>query len=334
MLSFGVCFIPLPPVRSLVQMTKLAEECGFEYAWLFDSPVIWQEIYSILGAMAANTTTINMGPCVTNPATRDLTVTASALATLNEISGGRIHCGIGRGDSARRVAGKHPVTVDELDHAIDAIRALTSGEEIIHEGTAVQLKWTSGPPPPIWVSAYGPKVLQSAGKHADGVILQPADISVMTWAMQHVFAGAKSAGRNPQEIQVMCAAPACVTDDIASACEQLRWWPAMLSNHATSVVSRYPASEVPPIFLEYIAARDKYDYGAHGHKGATHNAFVSDEVVERFSLIGPAEKCIEKLRELEAIGVHQFNLFTNGWEEAEGLIRKFGRDIIPAFGSA
>jgi probable F420-dependent oxidoreductase len=312
-------------------MTELAEDCGFDYAWLFDSPVIWQEIYSILGVMAASTTTIKMGPCVTNPATRDLTVTASALATLNEISGGRIHCGIGRGDSARRVAGKNPVTVAELEHSIEAIRALTSGQEIVHDGVPAQLKWTQGPPTPIWVSAYGPKVLEAAGRIADGVILQPADLEVMEWSMGHVFAGAKAAGRSREDIQVMCASAACVTDDMAYAHKQLRWWPAMLSNHAKSVVSRYPASEVPSVFLEYIPAGESYDYQAHGHKDATHNAFVTDEIIERFSLVGPPEKCIAKLRQLEALGVHQFNIFTNGWDEAEGLIRTFGKDIIPAF---
>jgi alkanesulfonate monooxygenase SsuD/methylene tetrahydromethanopterin reductase-like flavin-dependent oxidoreductase (luciferase family) len=101
-----------PPVSRVIEMTKLAEENGFDYAWLWDSHVLWQEIYPIFTLQAVNTSRIRLGPCVTNPATRDVTVTASVLATLNDISGGRMDCGIGRGDSARRVIGQAPVTTE------------------------------------------------------------------------------------------------------------------------------------------------------------------------------------------------------------------------------
>src|SRR5260370_23015847 len=112
--SFGVCFATNPPPSRWVELTKLAETQGFEYAWLFDSHVLWQEVYPIFTLMAANTTTIKIGPCVTNPGTRDPTVTASALATLNEISGGRMAMRIGRADSARRVLAQKPVSVEHM----------------------------------------------------------------------------------------------------------------------------------------------------------------------------------------------------------------------------
>src|SRR6266516_5900729 len=144
MLSFGVCLMADPPVSRLVEMTKLAEDSGFEYAWIWDSHVLWQDIYPIFALQATNTKRIRLGPCVTNPATRDVTVTASALATLNEISGGRMDCGIGRGDSSRRVIGKTPVTLDRLEQAIRLIRDLAAGREVDCEGTKVQLKWATG----------------------------------------------------------------------------------------------------------------------------------------------------------------------------------------------
>src|SRR5262245_56087057 len=96
-LSFGVCLSPDPPVSRTVALTRLAEANGFDYAWLWDSHVLWQEVYPIFTLMAVNTERIRIGPCVTNPATRHPTVTASAFATLNEISGGRMVMGIGRG---------------------------------------------------------------------------------------------------------------------------------------------------------------------------------------------------------------------------------------------
>src|SRR5881227_3473426 len=165
-LSFGVCFAPDPPPSRWVDLTKLAEAQGFEYAWLFDSHVLWQEVYPIFTLMAATTSRIKIGPCVTNPATRDPTVTASALATLNEISGGRMDCGIGRGDSARRVIGKPPVTMDRLEEAIGLIRDLAAGREVEYDGTKVQRKWASGELP-IWVAAYGPRALRLAGRVGD-----------------------------------------------------------------------------------------------------------------------------------------------------------------------
>src|SRR5438034_8805383 len=143
-LSFCVCFAPDPRPSRWADLTKLAEAQGFEYAWLFDSHVLWQEVYPIFTLMAATTSRIKIGPCVTNPATRDPTVTASALATLNEISGGRMVMGIGRGDSARRVIGQRPLTLARLEEACRLIRDLAAGREVDYDGAPVRLTWASG----------------------------------------------------------------------------------------------------------------------------------------------------------------------------------------------
>src|SRR5437667_11957283 len=121
-LSFGVCFAPDPPPSRWVDLTKLAEAQGFEYAWLFDSHVLWQEVYPIFTLMAANTRTIKIGPCVTNPGTRDATVTARALPTLNEISGGRLVMGIRRRHRARRRLRQKPVSVQRMGAARRLLR--------------------------------------------------------------------------------------------------------------------------------------------------------------------------------------------------------------------
>src|SRR6266704_3235980 len=164
-LSFGVCFAPDPPPSRWVDLTKLAEAQGFEYAWLFDSHVLWQEVYPIFTLMAANTRTIKIGPCVTNPGTRDPTVTASALATLNAISGGRMVMGIGRGDSARRVLGQKPVTVEEMEADCRLIRDLAAGREVSYDGVKVRLKWAEHELP-IWVAGYGPKAPKRRAAHS------------------------------------------------------------------------------------------------------------------------------------------------------------------------
>jgi probable F420-dependent oxidoreductase len=330
MLSFGVCFMADPPVSRVVEMTRLAEEHGFDYAWIWDSHVLWQEVYPIFTLMAANTGRIKIGPCVTNPLTRDVTVTASALATLNEISGGRMVMGMGRGDSARRVIGKAPVTVERMELACRQIKDLVEGREIDLGGTPTRLKWSTGDPLEVWVAAYGPKALGCVGRIADGLVMQLADPYIIEWSLPYVRRAAEAAGRRFDEIRVMAAAPAYVTDDIGHAREQVRWFPALVSNHVVDLVKRYSITELPQELTDYIRARDHYDYADHGRTGAEHAQFVTDEVVDRFCVIGTTEECIRKLKELESLGVDQFNIYSMV-DDPEGVIRAFGKDVIPAF---
>ena len=327
MLEFGVTFMLDPPVSRVVELATLAEEHGFDYVWAWDSHVLWQEVYPVFTLIAANTKAVKIGPCVTNPATRDVTVTASALATLNEISGGRMVMGIGRGDSARRVIGKPPVTVEHMEEACRQIRELAEGREIDYEGTPTQLKWSTGAKLPVWVAAYGPKALRSAGRVADGLIMQLADPYIVEWSLRYVREGAEEAGRDFDDIQIMSAAPAYITDDLEHARNQVRWFPALVSNHVVDLVKRYADTDLPQELTDYIAARDHYDYSDHGRTGAEHAEFVTDEVVDRFCVIGTAERCRAKLAELEALGVHQFNIYSMV-DDPAGVIRTFGTQVI------
>jgi probable F420-dependent oxidoreductase len=329
-LSFGVTFMADPPVSRVVQLTKLAEDSGFDYAWIWDSHVLWQEVYPIFALQAAATSKIRLGPCVTNPATRDVTVTASALATLNEISGGRMDCGIGRGDSARRVIGKPPVTLERLEVACRLIRDLVAGRTVDYEGAQTQLKWAEGKwDLPIWIAAYGPKALRLAGRIGDGVILQLADPYLIKWFLTFVKEGAEQAGRSFQDVKVMAAAPGYISEDLDHAREQVRWFPALVSNHVVDLVKRYEPTDLPREFVEYIEAREHYDYGDHGRTGAEHASFVPDDVVDRFCVIGTVEECKRKLRELAKVGVDQFNIYSMV-DDPEGVIRTFGKELIPA----
>src|SRR5690242_11925410 len=223
MLEFGITFKPDMPHRRMIALAKDAEAAGFAYSWIFDSHVLWQEAYPLMTLLAVNTERMRMGTCVTNPAVRDATVTASLLATLNVISGGRMDLGIGRGDSSRRVMGKKPATMEHLKHAVSVIRSLTRGEEITYEGTAVRMPWASGGVP-VWVAGYGPKVLGLAGRIADGIILQFADPELIAWCLGFVRTGADMAGRDFRKIEVMSAAPVWVSDDLAAAREHVRWF--------------------------------------------------------------------------------------------------------------
>ncbi len=330
MLDFGVSFMADPPASAVVARTVLAEQQGFSHVWLWDSHVLWQDPYPIFALCAAATSTIHLGTCVTNPVTRDPTVTASAMATLQEISGGRMELGIGRGDSAQRVLGRRPVSVEHLEHACTQIRELAAGREVSIDGTPVRLAWSTGIELPIWVAAYGPKALRCAGRVADGVILQLADPYVIEWSLAYLKEGAESAGRSLADLTIMAAAPAYVTDDLAHARDQVRWFPALVSNHVVDLVQRYPGEALPPELTEYIERRKGYDYAHHARAGSENAEFVTDEVVDRFCVIGTAEQCAEKLAALESLGVRQFNIYSMV-DDPDGVLRAFGADVIPRF---
>ena len=332
MLRFGITIKPdMTPAR-VAALARQAEGVGFDYGWVFDSHVLWMEPYPLLTMMALNTKRMRLGTCVTNPAVRDTTVTASALATLNLISGGRMALGIGRGDSSRRVLGKKPTTLADLETAVRRIRALTSGQPADYDGEAVQLEWAHGQLP-VWMAGYGPKALHLTGRIADGVILQFADPHLIKWCLGFVHEGARAAGRDPAEIEVMAAAPVWVADDLAAAREHVRWFPALVSNHVMDLVARYDPSELPAELTAYVRSRDGYDYHHHAEVGSDNAEFVSDDVVDRFCIVGPVEEHRRKLRELADLGVGQFNIYLMSGDE-EGTLDIYGREVLPEFAAA
>ena len=333
-LSFGVTVLPDPPYQRLVELIKLAEAHGFEYGWTYDSHVLWQESTPTLALAAAATERIKLGHMVTNPGTRDPTVVASAYATLHDISEGRMVMGIGRGDSARRYINQKPVRVKPFEEALRMIKPFMNGEKVEWNGAELELGWVRKDLPPIemHVAGYGPKVLAIAGRVGDGVIIQLADPDIIQWTMATARRAAEEAGRDPAALKCIVCAPSHISDDIEAAREQVRWFPAMVSNHVRDLIARYGAdgSVVPRALTDYVPAETGYDYDEHSRVGARHGAFVSDEICDRFCVIGTPEQAAAKLAELESIGVDQFNIYlmTEGQEETLGV---YGSEIVPRF---
>jgi probable F420-dependent oxidoreductase len=332
-LSFGVTVMPDPPATRFVELLALAESRGFDYGWTYDSHVLWQEGFPLLTLAAQATTRMKLGHCVTNPGTREPTVLASGYATLHDITHGRMVMGIGRGDSARRFIGQQPVRVAEFERRIAMIKEFMNGRPVVWNGKELELKWVRPelPPIPMWVAGYGPKALAVAGRVGDGVIIQLADPVIIQWVMDTARRAAEEAGRDPAELACIVSAPSFITDDLAAAREQVRWFPAMVSNHVMDLVERYGYdSEIPHELTEFVRVRKFYDYGEHSRVGARHGEFVTDEICDRFCVLGPPERASAKLKELEAIGVDQFNLYlmTEGQED---VLDAYGRHIIPRF---
>ncbi|MHB1499609.1 MAG: TIGR03842 family LLM class F420-dependent oxidoreductase [Candidatus Dormibacteria bacterium] len=330
-MEFGIVLQTDPPARRTVELAKTAERAGFTHVWTFDSVVLWQEPFVIYSQILASTERIIVGPMVTNPVTRDPTVTASLFATLNEMFGPRTICGIGRGDSAVRVTGGGPANLDLLAETIAVVKGLAEGREVQWRGKRLRLPWVTGGQLQVLMGAYGPKALEVVGRHADGLILQLGDPSLVRWAIDSVRAAADRAGRDPLSLKICVAAPAYVGDDLAHQREQLRWFGGMVGNHVAEIVRRYgPDSElVPQALTDYIKDRQGYDYSHHGRAGNPSTDFVPDQVVDRFCVLGPISSHLERMRALAALGVDQFAIYLMH-DQQESTMAAYGSEVIPA----
>jgi probable F420-dependent oxidoreductase len=331
-MDFGVVLQTNSPASRVVELAQHAENLGFDYVWTFDSHILWEEPYVIYSAILAATRKVVVGPMVTNPATRDWTVTASVFATLNEMYGNRTVCGIGRGDSAVRVTNGKPTTLATLREAIGVIRELANGRDADYHGSTLRFPWGAKSTLEVWVAAYGPKALQLAGEVGDGFILQLADPDIARWMIAAVRQAAEAVGRDPGALTFCVAAPAYVGEDIEHQREQCRWFGGMVGNHVADIVERYgddPAVNIPEALTDYIKGRRGYDYNEHGRAGNTHADFVPDAVVDRFCLLGPASAHIERLEELREIGVDQFAVYLQH-DAKIATLEAYGETIIPA----
>lgn len=300
-----------PPARRTVELARQADRTGFSHVWTFDSVVLWQEPFVIYSQILAATQRVMVGPMVTNPLTRDLTVTASLFATLNELFGPRTICGIGRGDSAVRFVGNRPASLAQLEEAIGVIKGLAEGREVELRGRRVRLSWAQPGHLEMLMAAYGPRALELAGRCADGLILQLGDPAIVAWAVSAAREAARAAGRDPGELKICVAAPAYVGTDLAHQRDQVRWFGGMVGNHVAEIVRRYgeDSDAVPRALTEYIKDRRGYDYQHHGRAGNPSTEFVPDQVVDRFCLLGPVEAHLERLAELAKLGVDQFAIY-------------------------
>ena len=328
-MDIGIVLQTTPPASQVIDLARKADAHGFSHVWTFDSHILWEEPFVIYSQILAQTRNVIVGPMVTNPATRDWTVTASLFATLNEMYGNRTVCGIGRGDSAVRVTNGKPTTLATLRESINVIRELSNGREIEYNGSKIKFEWASKSKCEVWVAAYGPKALQLTGEVGDGFILQLADIDIAAWTIDAVRKAARDAGRDPKSVKICVAAPAYVGDDLSHMREQCRWFGGMVGNHVADIVSRYgDSSAVPKALTDYIKDRQGYDYKQHGQAGNTHTTFVPDSIVDRFCILGKVDEHLNRLKALKDLGVDQFSIYLQH-DGKEQTLEAYGKYILP-----
>ena len=226
-----------------------------------------------------------------------------------------------------------PTTLATTEAAIEVIRGLVRGDEVDYNGQKLQIPWVKkGYDLPVWMAGYGPKALTMTGRVADGFILQLADPYLVEWCSKFVRNAAAESGRDPSDVKVCVAAPAYVGDDLAHQRDQVRWFGGMVGNHVADLVERYgdDGTMVPAALSDYIKAREGYDYEHHGKAGNPSTDFVPDEVIDRFCVLGPVENHVERIRELESIGVDQFSVYLMH-DQMDETLQAYGEHIIPRF---
>ena len=333
-MEFAITFKGDIDPKRTVALCQQAEQAGFTYAWFFDSHVLWRECYVTMAMCMEHTERMRFGPCVTNPGVRDWSVAASLNATLALQSGGRIDIGIGRGDSSRRVLGRKPLNVETMLEFADSVKRMVRGDAVQYDPdlAPVQIPWApTDYDLPVWFAAYGPKALAASGRAGDGLIIQLADPWLVKWFTDQALSAGQEAGRDMSQFKVMSAAPVWV-GDMATARAQTRWFPAMVGNHVADLVERYgkTGETLPQRLTDYIEGRKGYDYRHHADKDADHLGFITEDIIDSFGILGPVETHVEKLKELESIGVTQFNIYLMCGDE-ERIVEEYGKNVLPHF---
>jgi 5,10-methylenetetrahydromethanopterin reductase len=296
----------------LLECAKLAEAAGLGGVWVGDSPVLWRELHTLLGAVAERTTRVRIGPAVTNPVSRQIPVTASALMTLQELSDGRAALGLGLGASALRTVGAKPARLAELEDAVSALRTLWAGRDggLAYGGEQ--------PAIPLLLGASGPRMLELAGRIADGCLavvgLHPRQLAA---ARERVAAGGAQA-----DFELVFWVPYAVSDDSAGAREDVKSYVARSLRHPL------PA-ELTPLEQETAErVRAAYSFGEHLSPVAGHARVVPDEIVEDWAVAGTPAECREQLGRLNLRPRERIGLVPMGRDPKHAQVRRFVSEVL------
>lgn len=326
-LSLGVS--PRESFWNTVEVVKKAEGYGFESVAVTDVPLSMKDCYVALALCAANTSRIFLATGVTNPVTREPATTASAISAVHELSGGRAILGLGAGYSAVYPVGLQPATVKQVEETIAYVRALCEGKEYVKGDHRVRLATARGRVP-IYVAASQPKMLELAGRAADGVILMGgANVQFTAWQLEHVRRGAAAAGRGPDDLVVDLWFALSVAEDPEVALDEVRPW-------AVSQADTFSKYKALPEFLEpfrdeIAQAGQAYERLEHLSRHARHKGIISDELVRTLAVVGDPKECIRRLRELGDIGVDRMTLALLSGGRRERM-RIIAETIMPHLG--
>jgi 5,10-methylenetetrahydromethanopterin reductase len=342
MVRFGVGMAPVEPLAKVISVAKLAEELGFEYFVHADQRFSGEkDVFVTLAADALNTTAIQLGPCVSDPFCRIPAMLAAAVASLDELSGGRALLALGAGGSGFAQMHLERRHVNEaLRETVTMVRALFSGETVNFDGrlyklTDAQLRFDVRPDIPILIASRSPMNLELAGEVADGAVIATyASKAQLAFAIERVRAGAQKAGRRLEDVRLISWVYTSVSDDGRQAVENVR--PFVTQALVNTSPEAYPVildgfDGALPSFLGKCRMM-----GRAGLEAAYQDrTYLTDEVIKRFSVAGTAEDCIEKITEIVAFGINDIWLrcfsAPRSEVEHEKVIVPFAEKVMPRF---
>lgn len=307
---FGCLFLQ-SATSEWLQWVQMSEDAGFDLIGVPDSQSVYRELYVTCALAALHTRRATLGPLVANPLTRHPAVQASAIATVDELSGGRAMLGLGTGHSATDMLGLKPATLAALREYILAIKELFARNETQYQGRTVRLTWPSRPVP-VYIAGAGPNILRLAGQIADGVIVGSGLLpGVVRDSLAQIRQGALEAGRDPATVDVWWLARCCVAERRADALHEIR---AAVATPGKSVFRFGQEDPHMPADLRQRIARlvTRYRVDEHGMLGDDRdNARVVEELglvdylAERFAIVGTPEECVEQVQRAAAAGATQ-----------------------------
>ena len=325
---FGV-----PPVSGIDALAQRCEALGYDGLTLTDSQNLSPDTYVALALAARATSKLRLGPGVTNPLTRHAAVSASAIAAIQQASGGRAMLGIGRGDSSLFNIGRKPVPPAVFERYVTDLQTYLRGEAFDAGGYASQLHWlarTDLPKVPLDVAATGPKVIAVGARLADRVSFSlGADVERVAWGIDRVRTAVGPGGTMPS---LGVYLNVCVHDDVARAAELVRPGVGIFA-HFTGMPGA-PRDRVKEGDNAVFDRLGDYDKARHGRGDAEHARALPVDFIQRFAVIGPPEACIEKLAVLRDLGIDRMFIIgprpDHFGDEADKAQERFAKDVIPA----
>jgi 5,10-methylenetetrahydromethanopterin reductase len=323
-MKFGVGLFPTEPLPQMIKLAKLSEKLGFSHIWIGDSHLIWREAYVNMAATALSTSKVKIGTGVTNPLTRHPSVVASAYATLEELSPRRFIVGIGLGDSSVETMGMKPAKLAYFEKTISEMRALLAGEEVELESGKIHIKHPCKAKVPFYIAASGPKMLELAGRIADGVIILVGIArEYLEQAKEKIRAGAEASGRSLKDIDLVLWVPCAVSDKLPAK--------DAVKAHVARVVAHplpFALNEQEQKVLDDI--RQAYNYYQHMEQKASQAQVIPDWLVDKFAIAGTVAECRQQVKRLKKSGINQIAIIPYGakGEDREHTLRGFAKAVM------
>ena len=328
-------------IAEVASHSKLAEDCGFSHLTMIDSQNLSRDVYSMMTIAALNTHRIKIGHGVTNPFTRHPSVTATASATINEVSGGRAFVGIGAGFSSVMTMGMNARTMQEFRETVQFIKDYTAGREVEYHGSKMHSEWIRRPVP-VYMASIGLRSLRMAGELADGVMLGGVHPEMMKWNLEQIARGAESVGRDPGEIDIWARTEILVADSKEEARREVASYAMSWACGFYGSLFRRNAPEIedlrqrieraePGLLDEMRIAYEAFDPYQHEKTDADHAKLASQRLIDFFLMPGTPDDIGEQISGVLPLGVNNISTVLFTIIDKKGMIRRINREIMPMF---